>query len=140
MYAEAWEPIDGISGPCNQIAFSYTSDHTATVIMTFAGPAGERSRDLVLRFRQVVVLTSEDEAPGGFVRAPEIKSLPKLRREDNPTWTFPLMKLIDSEPLAQYQMMRPSTPPLAHFFLVSMGNLVHVVACANVEASWNTTI
>lgn len=140
MHAEAWEPIDDISGPCNQIAFSYAANHTATVIMTFAGPAGERPRELVLRFRQVIVLTSEDEVPGGFVRAPEIKSLPKLRRGDNPTWTFPLMKLIDSEPLIQYQMMRPSTSPLAHFFLVSMDNLVHVVARADVEASWNAEI
>jgi hypothetical protein len=141
-HAEAWEPIDGISGPCDQIAFSYAPapDYSATVIMTFAALAGKRSRELILRFKHVIVLTSEDEAPGGFVPAPEIKSLPKLGRGDNPNWTFPLMKLINSEPLRQYQMMRPPNPPLAHFFLVSMDNLVHVIACAEVEARWNTAI
>lgn len=140
MHAEAWEPIDGISGPCDQIAFSYGPDHSANVIMTFAGPSGGHPRELALRFRQVIVLTSEDEAPGGFVPAPEIKSLPKLGRGDKPTWTFPLMKLIDSEPLRQYQMMRPPNASLAHFFLVSMDNLVHVIAHAEVEASWNVAI
>lgn len=143
--AEPWEPVDGISAPCDQIVFSYAPDHSATVIMSFTGPARGNRRELVLRFRHVIVLTSEDEAPGGFVPAPEIKSLPKVERADKLTWatptlTFPLMKLVDSEPLRQYQMMRPPNPPLAHFFLVSLDNLVHVIAHAEVEATWNPPI
>ena len=139
-YAEAWEPIDGIPAPCNQIVFSYSADRSATVVMTFTALKGKPRCELILRFKHVIVLASEDEAPGGFVPALEIKSLPKLARGDQANLTFPLMKLIDSEPLRQYQMMRPPNPPLAHFFLVSLDNLVHVIAHAEVEANWNTPI
>ena len=140
MRAERWEPIDGINGPCGQIAFSYSPLHTATVSMRFDGIAAGPPRDLILKFRQVIVLSGEEECPGGFVRAPAVQSLPKLERGDNASWTFPLLKLVDSEPLDQYQMIfhqRAPNPPLAHFFLVSMHNLLHVIASADVHAAWN---
>lgn len=138
MHAEVWEPIEGICGPCDHIAFSYTPVHAAAVHMTFAGAAGGPPRELILRFKQVVVLSGEDEAPGGFVPAPAINSLPKLGRGDHPTWTFPLLKIVDSGPLNQYQLMRPTA--LAHFFMISMDNLVHVIASAEVDAAWSTQI
>jgi hypothetical protein len=137
MRAEVWEPVDGIDGPCGQISFSYSPDHTATVLMSFAGIAGNPPRDLILRFRLVIVLSGEDECPGGFVQAPAIPSLPKLGRGEHPSWTFPLLKLLDSEPLNQYQLMYSPTHPLAHFFLISMDNLVHVIASADVDAAWS---
>jgi hypothetical protein len=136
MHAEIWEPIGGITGPCDHIAFSYFPVHAATVRMTFAGISGGLHRELILRFKQVVVLSGEDEAPGDFVPAPPIKSLPKLGRGDHPTWTFPLLKIVDSQPLKQYQLMRPSA--IAHFFMISMDNLVHVIASAEVSAAWST--
>lgn len=108
--------------------------------MTFAGTAGGPPRDLILRFKQVIVLSGEDECPGGFVPAPAVKSLPKLGHGDHPTWTFPLLKIVDSEPLKQYQLMRPSNQPLAHFFMISMDNLVHVIASTEVDAAWSTPI
>jgi hypothetical protein len=46
--------------------------------MTFAATAGGGPRELILRFKHVVILSGEDEAPGGFVPAPAINSLPKL--------------------------------------------------------------
>lgn len=133
MRAEKWEPIDGIDSPCGQIAFSYVPDGTATVSMAFNESARPAST-LILRFRNVVVLAGEDEAPGGFVAAPAVQSLPKLERGHHPSWTFPLMKLFDSPSLNQYQLMRST--PLAHFFLVSLDNLVHVIAGAQADASW----
>jgi len=138
MHAEVWEPIEGICGPCGQIAFSYAPVHAATIRMTFAGTADGPPRELILRFKQVFVLSAEDECPGGFVPAPAVKSLPKLERGDHPTWTFPLLKIVDSQPLKQYHSMRPSTQPLAHFFMISMDNLVHVIASAEVDAAWST--
>jgi hypothetical protein len=137
MHAEAWEPIEGICGPCDHIAFSYIPYHAATIRMTFACTARGPARDLILKFKQVIVLSSEDECPGGFVPAPAIKTLPKLGRGDDPTWTFPLLKLVDSEPLKQYQSMRPANPALAHFFIISMDNLVHVIASSDVVAVWS---
>jgi hypothetical protein len=138
MHAEIWEPIEGICEPCDHIAFSYIPLHAAEIRMTFAATAGGGPRELILRFKQVVVLSGEDEAPGGFVPAPAINSLPKLGRGAHPTWTFPLLKIVDSEPLKNYQLMRPQK--IAHFFMVSMDNLVHVIASAEVDAAWNTLI
>jgi hypothetical protein len=109
--------------------------------MRFDGLASGPPRDLILKFRQVIVLSGEEECPGGFVPAPAVQSLPKLERGANPTWTFPLLQLYDSEALNQYQMIfhqRAPNPPLAHFFLVSMHNLLHVIASADVHAAWNT--
>jgi hypothetical protein len=145
MRAEAWQPVDGISGPCDTIAFSYGPPQRATVVMSFTDSKGANVRELVLKFKELVVLTGEDEAPGGFVQTPDLGSLPKLPRDvevawDRPAYTFPLMRLFDSKPLRQYQMMRPPDPPLAHFFLVSFDNLVHVIASSEVEARWNTQL
>jgi hypothetical protein len=104
--------------------------------MQFAGVAGRHVRELILKFRTVVVLCGENEAPGGIVPAPAISSLPKLGRGEHPSWTFPLLRLIDSPPLKQYQLMYPML--LAHCFLISLDNLVHVIASADVEAAWNS--
>jgi hypothetical protein len=135
MRAERWEPIGGIEGHCDHIDFTYNSESSATVSMIFAGSGGS-ARALNLRFAHVVVLAGENEAPGGFMPAPAVQSLPKLDRGRYPTWTFPLLKLLDSEPLNQYQLMRASTVQLGHFYLVSLRNLVHVIASAEVEAAW----
>ncbi len=135
MHAEVWEPLAGIDGPCDHIAFCYAGQ-TATVSMQFAGVAGRHVRELILKFRTVVVLCGENEAPGGIVPAPAISSLPKLGRGEHPSWTFPLLRLIDSPPLKQYQLMYPML--LAHCFLISLDNLVHVIASADVEAAWNS--
>ena len=59
MRAEKWEPIDGIDRPCAQISFSYSPVHTATVSMRFDGLASGPPRDLILKFRQVIVLSKE---------------------------------------------------------------------------------
>lgn len=137
MRAEKWAPVDGIDDPIDHIDFSYnTSAGNATVSITFAG-SEVSARTLILRFTHVIVLAGEDEAPGGFIAAPAAPSLPKLERGRHPSWTFPLLRLLDSEPLKQYQMMRPQQ--LAHFYLVSLHNLVHVIASADVDASWLTS-
>lgn len=134
MRAEKWEPIGEINGPSDGISFSYSSG-VGTAIVTMSFSEDDRpSRNLILEFQHIVVLAGEDEAPGGFIPAPPTESMPRLERGRHPSWTFPLMRLIDSEPLDRYQLMRPTK--LGHFFLVSFDNLVHVVASVSVEASW----
>jgi hypothetical protein len=135
MRAEAWEPIAGINGPSGQISFSYVPAHTATVRMTFAGLAGGPPRGLTLKFKRVVVLCGEEECPGGF--SPTPKLLPKLGRGNHPNYTFPLLRFVDSEPLKQYdQIFHQKDQPLAHFYLISLHNLVHVIASGDVGATW----
>jgi hypothetical protein len=136
MRAEMWEPVAGISGPSGQISFSYVPSHTATVLMTFDGTAGGPPRGLTLKFKRVVVLCGEEECPGGF--APTPQPLPKIGRGDHPTWTYPLLKLVDSDPLEQYELMfHHKDQPLAHFCLISLHNVVQVIASADVEATWD---
>lgn len=138
MHAEIWEPIDGICGPCSQISFSYIPTHASTVVMTFNGVAGGPSRDLTLKFKRVVVLCGEEECPGGFVPLP--RALPQLGGGDRPTWTFPLLRLVGSEPLKQYDLIfHRKDQPMAHFCLISLHNLVQVIASADVEATWSAS-
>ena len=137
MRAEVWDPIDGIDGPCDEISFSYAPAHTATVVMAFKVVAGGPSRNLTLNFKRVAVLCGEEECPGGFVPLP--KPLPKLTRGDHLTWTFPLLKLVDSEAQRQYDMIfHRKNQPLAHFCLISTHNIVQVIADAEVNVAWNS--
>ena len=136
MHAERWEPVDDIDAPIEHIDFSYSSPNKAAATIAFLGSRGS-ARTLALSFTHVIVIAGEDEAPGGFVAAPAAQLLPKLERGSHPTWTFPLLRLLESQPLNQYQMMRPQL--LAHFYLVSLHNLLHVIASADVGASWLTS-
>ena len=137
MRAEMWEPVEGILGPCAQISFSYVPSHAATILMTFEGIAGGAPRCLTLKFTRVVVLCGEEECPGGF--APIPKPLPQLGRGDHRTYTFPLLKLVDSEPLKQYELIfHNKDQPLAHFCLISLHNLVQVIASADAEVIWTS--
>jgi hypothetical protein len=132
-----WEPVEGILGPCVQISFSYVPPHAATILMTFEGIAGGAPRCLTLKFTRVVVLCGEEECPGGFAAIP--RPLPQLGRGDNPTFTFPLLKLVDSEPLKQYELIfHNKDQPLAHFCLISLHNLVQVIASADAEVIWTS--
>lgn len=133
MRAERWEPIEKIDGPIDHIDFSYTSGGDATVSLVSV-EGRDSASTLVLRFTHVIVLAGEDEAPGGFIEAPSIPHLPRLERGRYPSWTFPLLRVFDSEALKRYQLMRHH--PIAHFFLVSLENLVHVIASPEVRAAW----
>lgn len=65
------------------------------------------------------------------------RPFPQLERGDHPTFTFPLLKFVDSEPLKQYDLIfHHKDQPLAHFCLISFHNLVQVIASADVEAAW----
>src|SRR6185437_15604 len=135
MHAEMWEPVDGLCGPCDQISFSYIPHHAATVVMTFSGVAAGPPRDLTLNFKRVGVLCGEEECPGGV--APLPKALPHLARGKQPTCPFPLLRLVGSEPLKQYDVVfHRKDQSMAHFCLISFHNLVQVIASADVEATW----
>jgi hypothetical protein len=134
MHAEIWEPIEGIANPCSEISFAYSPPYTATVSMKFYDNFDTQS-SLTIKFARVVLLSSEDECPGGFVQTP--KPLPKLGRGEYPTYTFPLLKIIDSEPVKLYgSIFHKKDEPLAHFCLVSAQNIVHVLASTEAEVAW----
>jgi hypothetical protein len=73
---------------------------------------------------------------------PTVQSLPRLERGDHPSWTFPLLKLLDSAPLNQYQMIFHQRPPnfvcahdapfhFADSFLRNSAILLTIVSCAS---------
>jgi hypothetical protein len=135
MRAEVWEPVDGITGPSGQVSFSYVPAHTATVRMTFAGLESGPPRVLTLKFSRVLILRGEEECPGGLLPTPE--PLPILGRGNYPSYTFPLLRFVESELLQQYEaIFHKVDQPLAHFCLISLHNLVQVIASGTVGATW----
>jgi hypothetical protein len=87
------------------------------------GAAG--ARKLSLEFTRVIAFHFEDDCPGNF---PLPRELPKLR----PGLTFPLLKIENSRWLSQW----PMWPDLAHFVLLSLDDLVQLIAHPTVQARW----
>ena len=78
-------------------------------------------------------------ALGDFVPLP--KALPQFGRGDQPTWTFPLLKLVGSEALRRYEMVfHHKDQPMAHFCFISLHKVVHVIASADVQAAWSLRV
>ncbi len=131
-----WEPVSGIVGPCGSISVSYSGGMCGSVTLHFAAFTGLPAKDLLIHFRTLVALKYETECPGF---EPDPTDLPKCSEPAMAMWTFPLLKIEGDPWLAQYQQIYQATSgaaPLSHFFFVSMGDLVHVVACADAVAEW----
>ncbi len=122
--AKPWRPIQGIErieSPFASIAFSYEPEHRRAVSVTMYG-----ARSLRLCFRGVLALRFEDDCPG-FDPLPH--PLPTIR----PGLTFPLLNIEASPWLGQWQPMHPG---LAHFALLSLNDLVQLIAEPDVSAQW----
>jgi len=126
--AIAWHPVPDITDGFESISFAYeprtarTSFHqklrSATIVLN-----GNRS--LSLKFAGIIALHFEDDCPGNF-------PLPSERPRLNAKWMFPLLTIESSSWLAQW----PMWPNLVHYVLLSLDDLVHVIAGPTVAASW----
>ena len=130
-----WEPTPGVIGPAADISFAYAGRDNAAVTMHFSRVAGLPDEDLVLRFTCVVALRWELECPG---LNPMPLELPKCTSAKWTKWTFPLLKIEKSSWLEQYA---PIYKPreglvLSHFLLVSMNDLVQIIARADASTEW----
>jgi len=135
MIASAWHPVSGIEGPCADISFARRQGEDLVITMHFSLVIGLPNRDLRLLFRGALAMHWEDEFPGLFP-LPTI-----LARCSDPRWkkwAEPLHKVEGSTLLAEHRGMRPTAAPprIAHFLLISMNDLVHVVAQEDVAAEW----
>ncbi len=130
-----WEPISGIVGPAADISFSYAGRDLGTVTLHFSRVKGLPSEDLSLHFTHLVALRWELECPG-FDPTPE--NLPKCISPKWSGWTFPLLEIENSSWLDQYAptYIHPNGPSLSHFLLVSMNDLVQIIACSDVKSEW----
>jgi hypothetical protein len=134
-HCSKWEPAPGIVGPSADISFAYSGRDKASVTMHFSRVVGLPPEDLLLRFEGLVALRWELECPG-FDPVP--KDLPKCTEVQWRIWTFPLLKIEESEWLKQYQpIYEPAkAPSLSHFLLVSMNDLVQLIARSDATAEW----
>jgi hypothetical protein len=137
MKASIWQPVSGIVGPCADIGFARSLGEELVVTMHFSLVRGLPNEDLRLQFTGALAMHWEDECPG-FYPVPE--NVLKLKCSDPQwaMWMFPLQRVEGSELLEQFRGVYEigNAPRLAHFLLISMNDLVHVIARSDVTAYW----
>jgi hypothetical protein len=135
MIATIWEPAAGIEGPCAEISLTLSRDGTLSVTMHFSDVRGLPNRDLRIQFAGALALHWEDECPGFYPVPPEMA---KCSNPQWASWVFPLHKIEDSELLEQFRAVYEvgAAPRLAHFLLIAMDDLVHIIARSDATASW----
>jgi hypothetical protein len=129
-----WEPVAGIDSPCAAIAFRYDPPDKLQARMYFSRVNGGPSQDLEVLFKGVIGIRWSDEFHGSIVyQAPQ--PAPKCRDSHWSRWVFPLLRVCESSWLATYQGL-PATALREHFALISMNDLLDVIALPDVEAHW----
>jgi hypothetical protein len=130
-----WEPAENISSACADISLLLDQQDRLVARMHFSSIIGQPSRDLLLTFSGILSLRWEQESMG---LNPLPQPLPKIEKGEQPNWTFPLLLVENSSWLAAYEAYMPSPPdwPRTHFALISMNDLVHVLALPDVKAEW----
>lgn len=133
-----WEPVSGIDNPCADISVAYEAgkDAKAVITMHFSRVRGLPARDLRLTFKDPIAIYWESESFG-------IKKLPGLLpRCSDPAWqnwVFPLLIVKNSEWLADYDARNEvGSKGRIHIAIVSMNDLVHLLAMPDVQAKWIT--
>jgi hypothetical protein len=118
--ASAWHPVPDINEGFGSISFSYDSNDSRTALVVMNG-----ARRLSLRFTTVIAFQIEDDCPGNF-KLPV--ALPRL----NAKWVFPLLRVENSTWLSQW----PMWPNLAHYVLLSLDDLVQLIALPTADVRW----
>jgi hypothetical protein len=119
-HASPWHPLPDINDGFGSISFSYDSNRSRSAHIVMNG-----ARRLSLKFTRVIAFQFEDDCPGNF-KLPA--TLPRLNAE----WVFPLLRVENSVLLGQW----PMWPNLAHYVLLSLDDLVQLIAFPTVEARW----
>jgi len=118
--ASAWYPVPDLTDGFRSISFSYQANDSRGALVVLNG-----ARKLSLEFTRVIAFHFEDDCPGNF---PLPRELPKLHTG----LTFPLLKIENSRWLSQW----PMWPDLAHYVLLSLDDLVQLIAHPTVQARW----
>jgi hypothetical protein len=129
-----WEPAAGIDSPCAEIGFRYDPPDKLQARMYFSRVIGGPNQDLEVLFEGVIGIRWSDEFHGSIVyQAP--RAAPKCRDSRWANWVFPLLKVYESSWLATYQAL-PGTEGREHFALISMNDLLDVIALPDAKARW----
>jgi len=129
-----WEPISGIVSPAADLSFCYSPPENLRVKMHFSNVVGASENDLSLTFSGVIAAQWESES-FGLIPIPE--PLPTCSSAKWSTWTFPLLHIENSIWWAAHDARNPvGAEGKEHFVLVTMNELLHVLAEPNVSATW----
>jgi hypothetical protein len=128
-----WQPTTGIEAPCADISFRYEERDCVRVQMHFSRVKDGLQQDLELLFHGSIALRWTEEAFSMVHSAP--RPLPKCQGVRWAGWTFPLLQIFDSAWLQEHAGY-PAAAGRQHFLLVSMNDLVDVLARPDVSAKW----
>ncbi len=139
--AERWLPQPEIEVACADISFAWASEAKAKliVLMHFSRVVDGLDRDLELAFDRPLAFQWEDESYG-LIESPS--DLPKCAAEKFKNWTHPTLRIYGSrwrELYANRKYTKTETDILVHYFLVSMNDLVHVLAEQEPISRWDRT-
>jgi hypothetical protein len=130
-----WEPLENIQSACADISLSLDQQDRLLARMHFSSMIGQPSRDLLLSFSGLISLRWEQEHMG---LNPLPQPLPQIGKGEHSNWTFPLLEVENSTWLAACEAHMPSPRdwPRTHFALISLNDLVQVLALPEVKAEW----
>jgi hypothetical protein len=140
MNAKKWFPFPELNVPCADISFAWSSAQGASlvVLMHFSRVLNGVDKDLEIVFPRPLALQWEDES---FGLIPSPATLPKCSNAEFLIYTHPTLVIEDSPWAEAYASRKysegdPALKNVVHYFLVSMNELVHVLAEANPNARW----
>jgi hypothetical protein len=135
---ERWSVVTGIDWPAADVCFTYEAPFVTIARMRFSNVVGGSTQDLTVRFPGVIALRHESES-FGLIPLPD--SLPRFGAGRWSGYTYPLLKVRNSRWLAEHHARNPvEAADRHHFVLVSMNDLLHILALSHAEASWSAPV
>jgi hypothetical protein len=138
--ANKWFPVPALDAACADISFIRASGKSAALIvrMHFSRVVDGYEKDLELVFREPLAMKWEEES-FGIIDSPQ--DLPKCAAARFNSWTHPTLVIENSDWADEYAARKyakddPRAKSVAHYFLVSMNDLVHILAEAKPDARW----
>ena len=136
--ARKWLPQPEIDFTCADISFSWASGRNGAlvVVMHFSRFRSGCDKDLEIVFRNVFAINWEGET-FGLIECPD--TLPQCGAPSN--WTHPTLIVEESRWRQTYVDRKyedgdPSASTVVHYFLVSLDDLLHVLADGEPESRW----
>jgi hypothetical protein len=123
-----------VNAPCAGIAFSRPKDWDLKVVMYFSHVVDGIAEDLEITFERAFALTWHEEALHS-VSIPWPKPLPTLAGGKWDRWTYPFLQIYQSEWIKRFDFM-PQSKGLGHIVLVSMNDIIEVVASPAPRFRW----
>ncbi len=138
--AVKWQPKPEIDASCADISYSWASKQGAklSVLMHFSRIVGGLENDLGIVFDNVLAVKWEEES-FGLITSPD--DLPTCSNQRFNTWTHPTLIIQDSNCAREYADRKyakddRSAGRIVHYFLLSLNDLLHVLAESEPISTW----